>query len=354
MKKILITGSLGYIGSVLTTYLKENGYDCYGYDIGYFRECNLGETDDSNTIVDDVQNCSEKNIRKMDVVIHLAGISNDPLGNLTPEKVYDPTREYTKKIAKLCKKNNIKFIFPSSCSVYGIGNNNMLNENSQTNPQTPYSLNKIEIENDLKQMSDNDFHPTMLRLATVFGISPRIRFDIVINMLVGMAFTTKKIILNSDGMSWRPNVHISDVCNAFRSAIENEKMNEPLVLNIGSNRSNFRIIDLANLIKNNIEGCTINFLKSNPELDKSELIRDRKINDGVDKRTYKVDFTKVEVDYKQFKCKISVEDGIKNIVEYFKKINLTENQFKNKKFYRLQKLEELYEGKKINDELKWI
>jgi len=230
----------------------------------------------------------------------------------------------------------------------------MLNENSQTNPQTPYSLNKIEIENDLKQMSDNDFHPTMLRLATVFGISPRIRFDIVINMLVGMAFTTKKIILNSDGMSWRPNVHISDVCNAFRSAIENEKMNEPLVLNIGSNRSNFRIIDLANLIKNNIEGCTINFLKSNPELDKSELIRDRKINDGVDKRTYKVDFTKVEVDYKQFKCKISVEDGIKNIVEYFKKINLTENQFKNKKFYRLQKLEELYEGKKINDELKWI
>ena len=317
MKKILVTGSLGYIGSTLTKYLTKNGFDCHGYDIGYFKDCKLTETDDRNTIIKDVRECTEEQIKKMDVVIHLAAISNDPLESLTPEKVYDHTREYTKKIANMCKKINIKFIFPSSCSVYGIGDSSMLNENSQTNPQTPYSLNKLQIESDLKQISDKDFNPIMLRLATVFGVSPRIRFDLVINMLVGMAFTTKKIILNSNGTAWRPNVHILDVCNAFRHAIENEN-DKPLVLNIGNTKNNFKIIDISNIIKNNITDCTIDFLKLNPELDKSGLIKDRKINDGVDKRTYKVDFSKAETYFEKFECKISVEEGIKKTVEWLK------------------------------------
>ena len=353
MKKILITGSLGYIGSVLTKYLTEKGYECHGVDVGFFKDCKLTDTSDDDTIIQDVRECKEDFIKKMDAVIHLAGIANDPLGNLTPEKVYDPTREYTKNIAKICKKNNIKFIFPSSCSVYGVGSNNLLNEQSEVNPQTPYSLNKLQIENDLIDLSGDGFYPIMLRFATVFGISPRMRFDIVINMLTAMAITSKNIILNSDGMSWRPNVHISDVCNAFKNAIEYENYDEPLVLNIGNSKNNFKIIDLANIIKNNIPGCTINFLKDKPELDKFKFIQDRKVNDGIDKRTYKIDFSKIENNFKNFKCKTSVEEGIKNMMQYFKEIELSEKQFKNRDFYRLQKLEELYGKKLIDEKLKW-
>lgn len=219
MNKILIIGSQGYLGSRLTDYLLSRGYHCVGSDIGFFQYGVLHYPMNIPTLTIEAKNIAEHDLTGFDVVILLSGISNDPLNNLNAELVYNPTREYALRIAKMCKKLSIRFLFPSSCSVYGIADG-MIDEDGETAPQTPYSLNKLQIEQDLSDLADDSFSPIALRLATVFGLSPRIRFDLVVNMLCGMAVTSKKVALNSDGQAWRPHLHIEDVCEAFRCCIE--------------------------------------------------------------------------------------------------------------------------------------
>lgn len=355
MKRVLVTGSTGYIGSVLTPYLQENGFECIGYDTGFFRDCILYDSKETKTIQKDVRKLEESDLEDIDALIQLAGISNDPFGNLKPEKIYDPTREYSLRIAKLCKKKGVKFIFSSSCSVYGIGKDSLVNEESETNPQTPYSLNKLQVEQDLKQLSDRDFSPICLRLATVFGPSPRLRFDLVVNMLVGMALTRGKIVLNSDGKAWRPHVHILDVCKAFKKSLDLEYNEDlPLILNVGDTENNCQVIDLANMIKDRITGCTINFLNKDPNLDKTGLIKDKKIQDGVDTRTYKVSFDKIGKYLDNFKCDWNLKNGIANLIKVLEDIKLSDIQFKNLNFYRLQKLENLHQQKLLSDDLFWL
>ena len=173
----------------------------------------------------------EEDFKGFSTVILLAGISNDPFGKLSTEQIYDPTLKYALDIARLCKKLGKKFIFPSSCSVYGASETGcLLSEVSSTNPQTPYSINKIQVENGLKKLADKSFSPIALRLGTVYGMSPRIRFDVVINMFCGLALTSKKIILNSDGQAWRPHLHIDDACEAFACCLKLELKNDYLNL----------------------------------------------------------------------------------------------------------------------------
>jgi len=340
---------------LLSGSLEENGFDCVGYDTGFFQDCILYEPAQTKTIIKDVRLFEESDLEGVDALIHLAGISNDPFGNMEPEKIYDPTREYSLRIAQLCKKMGVKFIFASSCSVYGIGREELLNEESETYPQTPYSLNKLQIEQDLAGISDSNFSPTALRLSTVFGMSPRIRFDIVINMLVGMALTTNQIILNSDGTSWRPHVHIDDVCEAFRCCIEQDfQGGQLMVINVGRDDNNMRIIDVARLVQKYLPGCKLSFLKQDPDLDGNNLVQDRKIQDGVDTRTYKVSFEKIRQAVNGFECEYSVEKGIRTMIERFKEIGLTSEQFKSNQFYRLQKLEDLHKHHYISDDLFWL
>ena len=220
MKNILITGSSGYLGSVLFEYLEDAGYNCLGLDTGFFSDALLYPAPLAKTTIKDVRYLTDDDLRGMDVVVHLAGISNDPMGKLDPSLIYDPTRLYSLNIAKMCKKLGVRFIFASSCSVYGIGGSTLLGESSFTNPQTFYSINKKQIEDDLQSISDKSFSPIALRFATVFGSSARIRFDVVVNMLVGMAVADKVITLNSDGKSWRPNLHIQDLCQSIKCAID--------------------------------------------------------------------------------------------------------------------------------------
>lgn len=357
MKKILVTGSLGYIGSVLVPYLKEEGFDCLGYDAGFFKDCILYPSKDPKTILKDMRNFSRNDLRDIEMVVHLAGISNDPFGNLSPEKVYDPTREYSFRLAKMCKEMGAKFIFASSCSVYGRGSEQLLTEESETYPQTPYSLNKLQIENDLTEISDKDFSPIILRFATVLGPSPRMRFDLFINMFVGMSLTMNKIILNSDGKPWRPNVYILDVLKAIKYAVEYEpSTGDPIVLNVGDSSSNFRVIDIARMVTDMIPGSEIEFLFKDKEAlssEANELVRDRKIQDGVDKRTYKVSFERIKNTFKDFKCDWTVKKGIVEIIKTFRDLNLTEEQFKNINFYRLQKFEYLFKNKYISEDMFW-
>ena len=259
MSKILITGSNGYIGSFLVPYLKAKKYDILSIDIGFFRSCFLYKDEKKEqTIYKDVRKITEVDLNNVNTIVHLAGISNDPLKAVSSKKVYNLTRKYTFELAQKAKKLGVKFIFASSCSVYGAANNRLLlNEDSPTNPQTAYSLNKLQIEKDLEKIADKNFFPICLRFGTIFGVSKRIRFDIIINMLVGMAITTKKIILNSNGKAWRPNLYIEDACSAIEQAIRyNKKKNDSkiLILNVGMNKNNLTVIGIAKIIKEAVNG----------------------------------------------------------------------------------------------------
>ena len=350
-KKILIIGSQGYLGSRLGNYLTAKNYICSGIDTGFFKNGIILDEINFSTINMDVRKIKKRNIEKYDAVIMLAGISNDPFGELKPEKIYDPTRKYTLKIANICKKIGIKFIFSSSCSVYGIASG-YFDENETVNPRTPYSLNKYQIETDLKKISGSNFSPIVLRLATIFGISPRIRFDVIINMICGLAVTQNKIILNSNGQAWRPHLHIEDACEAFRCCIDKEfKKDEMILLNVGRNDNNMKIIDVANLVLKYSNKCELEFnFKNNG---KNSYIQDRKIQDGVDKRTYKVNFNKINKILPNFKCKWSVQKGIKDFLDVLKKIKLTKIKFNKRDFYRLQQIEYLLTSKQINKNLYW-
>jgi nucleoside-diphosphate-sugar epimerase len=355
MKRVLITGSLGYLGSVLTNYLTERGIDCVGYDTGFFKDSILYPPLETKTIFRDVREIKEADLENIDVLINLAGISNDPMGNMDPDKIYDPTRVYSFELANMCKKLGVRFIFASSCSIYGLGEDLLLKEDSPTFPQTPYSLNKLQIEEDLASISDNNFSPIALRFATVFGNSPRLRFDLVINMLTGMAVADKMIVLNSDGKAWRPNLHIEDLCKSVYCSIEFDyEGGELLILNVGSDENNLKIIDIAKIIQKSIPGCDLKFLNENPELDKEGFIRDRKIKSGGDTRTYKVSFDKIVKTLPGFKCEWTVERGVKDMANKFNKISFNRAIFKQRGFYRLQQLEFLYENGLLSEDLRWL
>lgn len=355
---ILVTGSLGYLGSRLTRSLADAGFRVIGYDTGFFRDCTLYPAEDPETLLKDMRELTPDNLDGVTAVVHLAGMSNDPFSSLKPEEVYDPTRVYTKRLAELCRARGIRFLFASSCSVYGIGGDQVVTETSPTFPQTPYSRNKLEIEQDLLAMSDGTFAPIILRFATAFGLSPRMRFDVVVNMLVGMALTRRKIILNSDGQAWRPHVHIDDVCMAIRRCLELDPWpRQPLILNVGDTAANVQVLDVARMVQAEVPGSEIVFLnqvsdgREDAELD---LIRDRKIQDGVDTRTYRVSFERITQVLPGFRCDWTVERGIERLVRELAALPFTEAQFRDPRFYRLQRLESLLGQGVLSAGLSWV
>ena len=355
MKKILVTGSQSYIGSVLTPYLVRSGYDVIGMDSGLIKDCLLYPAGDTQTIYKDVRDIKAKDLKGFGIVVYLAGISNDPFKNSDPAKVYDPVRKYTIQCAKLCKKLGIKFIFSSSCSIYGKGIKGYSDENSKVFPQTPYSLNKLQIEDDLARITHKSFTPIILRLATAFGLSPRMRFDLVINMFTAMAYTSGRIILNSDGKAWRPFAHVNDICKAIKFAIDfKPTQREKIILNVGATSENFQILELAKMVVREVPGCEVSFINKDVINSDIELIKDRKIRDGVDSRNYKISFEKIKKVFPGFEYEWTVKKGIKSMLKKFKEVNLTKEQFENINFYRLQKLEWLIRNGYISDNLRWI
>lgn len=355
MKKVLVTGSQSYIGSVLAPFLTQNNYDVTGIDSGFIKDCLLYTTDNDKTIYKDVRDITVKDLKGFDVVVYLAGISNDPFRNFDPVKIYNPVRKHTIKVAKLCKKLGIKFIFSSSCSVYGKGIDGYSDETAATFPQTPYSLNKVQIEQDLAKITDRNFTPIIFRFATAFGLSLRMRFDLVINMFTAMAYTSGKIILNSNGQAWRPNVYVNDICKAIKYAIDyNPPIGQKIILNVGSTSQNYQILELAKIVQKQIPGCEIALINLVGTQIDEELIKDRKIQDGVDSRNYKISFEKIKKVFPGFECDFTVTEGVKTMLKKFDEIKLTKKQFENINFYRLQKLEWLIKNNYISEELRWI
>tara|TARA_B100001250_G_scaffold414525_1_gene453551 strand:+ start:3358 stop:4434 length:1077 start_codon:yes stop_codon:yes gene_type:complete len=347
-KRILIVGSDGYLGTVLSKFLsKKKIYNTKCLDTGYFRDGVIGKEKTSDLNID-IRKFNLNYIKNFDVVIFLAANSNDPAGNVNKTKFYQITRLYTYKVAKKCKEYGVKFIFPSSCSVYGFGKKTF-NEKSNTNPLTGYSRNKLHVEKDLSKLADKNFSPIALRFSTIFGYSGRIRFDLVINMLCLLAIVKKKIILNSNGLAWRPHLDINDACKAFFLCIEKDISNGKLnVFNVGFQKNNLQILTISKIIKK-LTGSKIelNFY------DKESLISDRKINNGVDKRSYKVNFSRFHRLFPSFKNNVSITKQINILINQLKQKKVNKSVMNNIKFYRLQKMEYLLKKKLLDKNLYW-
>ena len=351
-RRILVVGSQGYLGSRLTDYLLERGYTCTGVDIGFFRDGLLYRPMDVPMLDAEARTLTERDIEGFDVVIQLAGISNDPFGGLSPARIYDPTRRYAIDIARMCKSLGVRYLFPSSCSVYGIAGE-VVDEDSSFNPRTPYSVNKVQIEEDLADLADDAFSPIALRLATVFGASPRIRFDVVVNMLCGMAISQRRVVLNSDGAAWRPHVDIDDVCEAFRCCIDwDYDEGRLLVLNIGRDDNNWRILDVARLIQSRVPDCKMSHQEQSDGL-ADDLFRDRKIVDGADERSYKVCFARAHEVLPGYQVVWDIEKGVDRLLEELTNRNLDEALFSRREFYRLQQIEYLHACGRLDQELRF-
>ena len=334
--KVLITGQNGYVGRVLTNLLLENKYDVLGCDINYFPAAFDNDLHEISNIASDIRDITEKDLKKVDVIMHLAGLSNDPLGELNPKLTHEINYLSTVRLAKISKQAGVqRFIFSSSCSTYG-KNLTFANENSDLDPLTEYAKSKVKSESEILGLKDEEFCPTILRNATVYGNSPSLRLDLVVNNLTASAFLTGKVKLLSDGTAWRPQLHVEDMSSAFLTVMESsEELVNGEIFNVGNNDENFKIYQIAEEVKKIIPGSKIEFVnKSNK-----------------DSRSYKVDFTKIN-NTLGFKTKWNLEKGIKQLYDFFKKEKLVENDFHDKKFNRLKQLKWLIENGFLDENLR--
>ena len=353
METILITGNLGYIGMLLTEEILSEDFQVIGVDSGFYIDNQLYEINYSREFLQlkkDIRDINLSDLNGVDSIIHLAALVNDPLCELNPEITNKINYLSTVRLAKLAKKSGVsKFLFSSSCSMYGEAdggnsknlkdNNVTFDENSPMNPLSEYAKSKINVERDLSKLADDKFSPVYLRNTTAYGLSPNIRFDIVVNNLMGWAYTTKEIKILSDGKAWRPIVHIRDICNAFIAVLKSPRdliHNE--AFNVGINSENFQVKDIANEIQKMMRDCEIKILgKNNP-----------------DPRNYIVNFDKIKNTLKLFNPKWNLRKGIKELLDFFEKINLKYEQFQDKNFTRIRQLKYLLENRLINVNLEWL
>lgn len=343
--KILVTGNLGYIGSVLTDILIKKGYQAVGLDTNFYEPlCPLPPSAAKiKQIQKDIRDIESSDLKGIDAIIHLAALSNDPVGELNPQLTHSINLESTVKLASLAKKEGIKrFIYSSSQSMYGISETDkeLKEDDSKKNAITVYAKTKWEAELNLKKIADENFTVVCFRLSTVFGVSPRLRCDIVFNNLVASAYTTGRIEIKSDGTPWRPVVHVKDACAAFIAGLEAPKsLVANQSFNVGIKNGNYTVRDLAKAAQKAMPGSILTFTGEH----------------GKDTRTYKISFKKilgVLKDY--FKPEWNLDKGGKELVAFFKSINFTEEDFRGRKCNRLPQLKYLLEQNKINANLNWV
>jgi len=337
--KILVTGTEGYLGCLLAPLLVEDGHDVTGLDTGYYKHGWLynGVTSTVRTLAKDIREVQVEDLRGYDAVVHMAELSNDPLGDLLGEVTYEVNHKGSVRLAQVAKEAGVgRFVYMSSCSVYGVADGTV-DETSPVNPQTAYAICKARVERDVAPLADETFAPTFLRNATAFGASPRMRFDIVLNNLAGLAWTTGKIAMNSDGTPWRPLVHGLDIAQAIRrvltapvEAVRGE------VLNVGSEEQNYQVRDIAEKVAAAFPGCELTFGPA-----------------SADNRSYKVSFEKIKRVLPDFECQWDAARGAQQLHDVFEAIQLDEETFTGRGHTRLKQLEHLLGTGQIDAELFW-
>lgn len=337
--KVFLTGNRGYVGNVMHEMLEKNDYEVVGCDVGFYPEGFMEiNNNQKNSITKDIRDVSEDDIRGCSAIIHLAALSNDPLGEINASLTHDINYLATLHLAKLAKKVGVeRFIYSSSCSTYG-ANSDIVDENSPLAPITAYAKSKVNSELELIKLSDENFSPVMLRNATAFGASSSQRLDIVVNNLTCSAFTTGKVKLLSDGTAWRPLVHVEDMSQAFITCLKSpvEKIRGE-IFNVGGNDENYTVKEIAKSVENIVPNSIIEFSnKSNK-----------------DSRSYKVNFDKIKTQL-NFKPKWTLNDGIKQMYDILKNKNFTDEDFNDKKYHRVAYIKWLLEQNKIDINLKLI
>lgn len=338
--KIFVTGSEGYLGSLLTPLLMQNGHEVTGCDAGFYKEGWLFNDllPRPRTFCQDTREISEADLRGHDAVVHMAELSNDPTGELSPQMTYEINHRGSLRLAELAKRAGVaRFVYMSSCSVYGVASQDFVDEESPVNPQTAYATCKTLVERDVRALADDNFSPTFLRNATAYGASPRMRFDIVLNNLCGLAWTTKVIDMTSDGTPWRPLVHGLDIAKAIlhalaapRASIHNQ------VLNVGETEHNWRVREIAEIIASVFTGCELRFGRS-----------------SADNRSYRVNFDKIHSVLPGFICDWDARRGAEQLRAVFARIQMTPELFQARPFTRLQMLEHLLRTGQLDADFFW-
>ena len=342
--KILITGTEGYIGARMAPILAARGHDVTGLDTGYYRDGCLyldpvGIPTAPRTLFKDLRTVTAKDFEGFDAVVHLAELSNDPLGANRPEITFKINHEGSVRIAKASREAGVKrFVYASSCSVYGLGSGeNFLDESSPTNPQTAYANCKVNVERDVTAMSDGNFCVSFLRNATAYGPSPRMRFDIVLNDLCALAWTRKKIAMISDGSPWRPIVHIEDIIEAVRCTLDapTAAVNGE-IFNVGATGENYRVREIAEIVAKAFPGCEVTV---GPP--------------SADNRSYRVSFAKIASKLPGFQTRWTAQRGAEELRKLFERIEFTPQTFEYRAFTRLKQLKYLQHSGQIDQDLFW-
>ena len=339
--KVLVTGHHGYIGSVMVPFLLAAGHDVVGLDSFLFEGCTLGEEDTAvPAIRKDIRDVEEKDFRDFDAVIHLAALSNDPLGNLNPDSTFDINHRASVKLARLSKEAGVpRFLYASSCSLYGVsGGDQMLTESAAFNPITPYGVSKVRSEEDITKLASSDFSPTYMRNATAYGMSPRLRADVVVNNLVGFAYTTGEVLIQSDGTPWRPLVHIEDISRAFLAVLQapREKVHNQ-AFNVGRNEENYRIREVADMVQEIVPNSRVEYAKGG----------------GPDPRCYRVDCSKIAAVLPEFQPKWTVRCGIGELYKAFQTYGLQRDEFVGTRYLRIKRITQLQQEGRLDNSLRW-
>jgi nucleoside-diphosphate-sugar epimerase len=338
--RIFVTGTEGYLGSLLAPELVRRGYEVIGLDIGFYKERMLYRDGATTplTIAKDLRRLEVADLKGVDAVVHMAELSNDPAGQLAPNITYEINHQGSVHLAELAKRAGVgRFVYMSSCSVYGVADKDFVDEESAVNPQTAYAECKTLVERDVKPMANEQFSPTFMRNSTAYGASPRMRFDIVLNNLAGLAWTTKEIRMTSDGTPWRPLVHGLDIGRAIIAVLEApvESVHNQ-VFNVGDNSHNYRVREIAEIVASTFTGCSLVFGSS-----------------GSDNRSYRVSFDKIRKHLPNFRCAWDAKRGAAQLYELFKRIDMTAEAFQFRTFTRLKQLEYLIKTQQIDEHFFW-
>jgi nucleoside-diphosphate-sugar epimerase len=339
--KVLVTGHHGYIGSVMVPLLLDTGHEVVGLDTGLYGACGFGDgRQEVASVRLDLRDVEPRHLEGFEAVVHLAALSNDPLGDLDPQLTYDINHGASVRLARAARRAGVeRFLFASSCSLYGAsGTDTPLTEEAPFNPVTTYGESKVLVEQDVSTLATDGFSPIFFRNATAYGVSPFLRADIMVNNLVGYAVTTGEVLIKSDGSPWRPLVHVEDICRAFLATLETDRQRtHNQAFNVGLSDENFRVREVADMVEAVVTGSRVEYAAGAT----------------ADARDYRVDFSKIQRVLPEFQPRWTVRKGVEELYEAYRRFDMTADEFLGGRYVRLAEIKRLQSQARLNDQLRW-